>query len=644
MMRRFLSIALSIVMAFGCTIGVRAEGEDNSKFDEFQTELFVEFMENDYLTMHYTVKDYGKYGIEKPELIAGKADWQSFEDEANRLQDCLDRLHKFDPDTLSERQKAEYDSIEQYLESMIGLNRLPTVSAYFEPGNGIHDNLLTNFTEFVFYEKGDIEDYLTVLESVPQFMEDAVEVTKRQAEAGYFMTDSALDETLDSIREFTAKKNDNELIIIFDEALAAMSDLTEEERAQYSQRNREIVLNSYIPSYEKTADVLANLRGSRNFEGGMSSYKDGGSEYYKWLVQLKTSSKDSIESQLDLCTGILNDLIDQYITLVMTNPNAENAYNSETVAYKTPDEILGYLSTHLNDYPAAADVTYQYSYLDPSVASDSVVAYYVVPPLDDYRHNVVRINGDNVSDENDLYETLAHEGFPGHLYQNTWYLAQNPNPLSSAISQIGYSEGWAMYSEMVAWDISGLSEGARELHKIYVALSYIEDAAVDLGVNGLGWTVDDLADWLNSLGLNPASAQDLYDFVINYPGMLLPYGVGMARFMTMRQIAEEELGSDFNLKEFHQAMLKNGSRPFEDVQKDLNDYLGKGEQLFEGEGPMVMPTPVPVEKPEISNPAALLNLDHYVEPYVFYFTGGSLILAIIMLILRGRQDRKDPLA
>ena len=645
MMKRFLSIALSFVMAFGSAAGVQAEGEDNTKFDAFQTELFVEFMESDYLTMHYTVMDYEKYGIKKPELTAGKSDWQSFEDEAKRLENCLDRLHKFDPNTLSERQKAEYDSIEHYLESMIGLNSMPGVSAYFEPGNGLHDNLLTNFTEFIFYGKEDIDDYLTVLESVPQFMEDAVEVTKRQAAAGYFMTDEALDETLKAIREFTAKKNDNELIIIFEESLAAMDDLTEAERAEYSRRNREIVLNSYIPSYEKTADELEKLRGSRNFEGGMCNYKDGGSTYYKWLVQLKTSSRDSIESQLDLCTSILNDLIDEYITLVMTNPNAENAYDSKTVSCKTPDEILSYLSTHLEDYPPAADVTYKYSYLDPSVANDSVVAYYVVPPVDDYRHNVVRINGDNVSDENDLYETLAHEGFPGHLYQNTWYLDQNPNPMSSAISQIGYSEGWAMYSEMVAWDISGLSEGARELHKIYVALSYIEDAAVDLGVNGLGWTVDDLSDWLNSLGLNAASAEELYDFVIEYPGMLLPYGVGMARFMTMRQIAEEELGAKFNLKEFHEAMLRNGSRPFEDVQNDLKDYLGKDNgQLFEGEGPMNMPTPPQAEKPEFSEPIVPFNIGRDIEPYLLWCTAGFGALAVVMLILRGRLNRKDPLA
>ncbi len=644
-MKRFLSVSASIVMALSCAVCVQAEGEDNKKFDELENKMFVEFMENDYLTMHYTVKDYQKFGIQKPELTAGNSDWESFEEEADRLQDCLDRLHKFDPDKLSERQRTDYYSIEHYLESLIGLDRLPGVSPYFEPGSGIHDNLLTNFTEFVFYEKEDIEDYLTVLATVPEYMEDAVDVTKRQAEAGYFMRDEALDETLEAIREFTAKKNDNELIIIFEEAMAAMNDLSPEEREEYCRRNREIVLNSFIPSYDRTADELEKLRGSRSFEGGMCNYENGGSEYYKYLVQLKTSSKDSIESQLDLCTDVLRDLIDEYITLVMTNPNAENAFDSETVKYKTPDEILGYLSTHLADFPESADVTYTYSYLDPSVANDSVVAYYVTPPVDDYRHNVVRINGDNVSDENDLYETLAHEGYPGHLYQNTWFLAQDPSPMRSAISQIGYSEGWAMYMEMVAWDISGLSEGARELHKIYTALSYIEDAAVDLGVNGLGWTVDDVADWLNSIGLNPASAEQLYDFVIDYEGLLLPYGVGMARFMTMRNIAEEQLGAKFNLKDFHSAMLKNGDRPFEEVQKDFSAYLGEGSgPLFEGEGPMTTPKPSQENEPVFTDPLLLLDTDFYIEPYMLYTTAGFGILALLMLFLRRRTIRKDPLA
>ena len=130
-----------------------------------------------------------------------------------------------------------------------------------------------------------------------------------------------------------------------------------------------------------------------------------------------------------------------------------------------------------------------------------------------------------------------------------------------------------MYTELIAWDNSGLSEGARELHKIYTALSYVEDAAVDLGVNGLGWDVSDVEAYLDSLGLNAATGQDLYDYVVKFPGLLLPYGVGMARFMTLRKIAEESMGSSFVLKDFNEVLMTNGDRPFELVQADVAAYL-----------------------------------------------------------------------
>ena len=648
MMKRLCAAVLSAGLLLGSTMSVRAE-ESDKDFDKFLDEVFVQLNEDDYLTLHYAVRDYQAYGITKPELTVGDASWESFQNVVDEYNEILSRLHAFDYDSLSATQKNDYDALSFYLEHAAQLNSYPGVASYFGPGDGIHDQLLTNFTEFVFYEKQDIDDYLTVLADVPNYLADAIDVTKRQAEKGFFLTDAALDGTLESIANFTAKTKDNQLIVIFDENVAALDGLSDEEIKAYQKQNRELVLNKIIPAYEKTARELENLRGSRTYEGGLCKYPDGGADYYSALVSYKTSSNDSIQSQLDLCTDVLRDLINDYITLVMTDPAAEEAYELESVPTKTPEEVLEYLSTHLDDYPPSADVTYRYSYLDPSVANDSVIAYYMTPAVDSYRDNVIRINGDNVSDENDLYETLAHEGFPGHLYQNTWYLATKPSPVRSLLGFIGYSEGWAMYSQMVAWDISGLSEGAVKLHKIYSALSYIEDAAVDLGVNGLGWDVSDLETYLNSIGLNPDSAPDLYDYVIQYPGMLLPYGVGLARFMTMREIAEESLGKSFVLKDFHEVLLTNGERPFDLVQADLNAYLGKNggyeEPDAEPEDDEKAPLPFQPEGYENWLESTYHNpLNEKASTAAGIFAGGAAILAVIVFYLNHRRNRKGPLA
>ena len=551
----------------------RAEEEGNPDFDRFCDSEYVHMMESDYMTMHYSIKDYRALSINKPETTIGDASWESFADAVNDGEASREKLNSFSYSSLSREQQRVYDLYQSYLKDMIDLNSNPWLAAYFNPADGIQENLLTNFTEFQFREKEDFDDYLSVMSTVPQYIDDALDVTKKQAAEGFFLRDDMLDMVEESIDGFTAKKEDNELIVTFNNKIDAFAGLSEDEKQMYRDRNREIVLNSFIPAYLRMKKELEGLRGSRSFDGGMADYPAGGREYYEMIVRAKTSSDESIEEQFQECSDYLEELIDEYIQLYIRNPNVDEMRLSENTSLKDPGESLEYLRNHLQNFPDAADVEYEYDWLDPSVANDSVVAYYVSPPVDDFRHNVIRINRDGIGDENDLYSTLSHEGFPGHLYQTTWYYNTSPRLLESEMGFIGYSEGWGMYSEWCAWEVSDIHPDAAELNRIFIALSYIEDAAVDLAVNGMGWGEDEVGDWLESIGLNRESTPDLVDFVIQRPGVILPYGVGMMRFLTLRKQTEDALKESFNAKEFHTVLLTGGDRPFDMVEEDVSAYI-----------------------------------------------------------------------
>ncbi len=572
-LKKLSAVILSLVLAAGSSVMNIAAEEGNPEFDAFCEEQFIEEMEQDYMSMHFTVKDYEKFSITKPELIIGDASWESYAEEAARMEEILKRLDTFDYDSLSAEQKITWRTYKQYVTDLKTLNEYPEMDGLFETASGIQDSLLTNFTEYRFYREEDFADYLTVLASVDEYLNQAVETTKKQAAGGYFLRDDMLDMALESIAEFTAKKEDSELIVTFEEKVDEFEGLSEAEKQEYKQKNREIVLNSFIPAFERTAKELEKLRGSRSFEGGVANYKNGGREYYEALVRVNTSSDDSIEEQFEDCTGFLEYLVDEYIALYMKNPNIDDLYMREEIGMDDPDEILEYLQNHLDDFPDGPKVTYEYDYLDPSVANESVTAYYMQPPIDDIEHNVVRINKDAITDVNDLYATLAHEAFPGHLYQTTWALNTVPVKLRSAYGFFGYQEGWGMYSEWCAWDFSEIDPDAAKLNAIYIALSYVEDAAVDLAVNGMGWDTAQVSDWMESIGLNGDNAQLVMDYVIQRPGLILPYGIGMMRFIELRNEAEEEMGRNFNLKEFHTVLLSGGDRPFDMVEEDVEAYI-----------------------------------------------------------------------
>ena len=538
-------------------------------FSEFEDELFQEMMSEDYTTLHFSLRDYQKYGIEKPEVNIGDASWDEYEDSVEDCDEYLKKLQSFDYDSLSETEQKDYRTIAFYLERNKELNSYPYFDWAFNSAEGVIDNLLTTFTEFVFYEKEDIDDYLTTLASVPAYLDQCLENTKKQAAEGYFLTDAMLKETEDAIAKFVDKKDDNELIKIFDENIDAFDGLSAEEKEAYKKKNQEIVLNAYIPSYEKVAEELQKLKGARKADYNVSSL-DGGSEYYAALARYKTSIDADMETILDICTQYIEKSVDELYDIMQNHSEV----TEETLDFDSAEDVLSYLEGHLDAFPALDKVYYNVQYLDPSVANDSIVAYYLSPPVDDMRDNVIKINGDNVSDVIDLYTTLAHEGFPGHLYQTNYYIQQQPSLLRTQLTMMGYQEGWGMFAEGQALHVSGLSEYASEYQKINIELNYVLSAAVDLGVNGLGWSTKDVSKYLDNLDLNSSIAKDLYDFATLQPGTILPYGVGVAMFELLENKAKNALGNDFDQKAFNEVLLNDGNRPFEVVEDDVNAYCG----------------------------------------------------------------------
>lgn len=538
-------------------------------FSDFEDELFQEMMSEDYTTLHFSLRDYQKYGIEKPDVNIGDASWDDYEDSVEDCDEYLKKLQSFDYDSLSETEQKDYRTIAFYLERNKELNSYPYFDWAFNSAEGVIDNLLTTFTEFVFYEKEDIDDYLATLASVPAYLDQCLENTKKQAAKGYFLTDAMLKATEDAIEKFVDKKDDNELIKIFDENIDAFDGLSAEEKEAYKKKNREIVLNAYIPSYEKVAEELQKLKGSRKADYNVSSL-DGGSEYYAALARYKTSIDADVETILDICTQYIEKSVDELYDIMQNHSEV----TEETLDFDSAEDVLSYLEGHLDAFPVLDKVYYNVQYLDPSVANDSIVAYYLSPPVDDMRDNVIKINGDNVSDVLDLYTTLAHEGFPGHLYQTNYYIQQQPSLLRTQLTMMGYQEGWGMFAEGQALHVSGLSEYASEYQKINIELNYVLSAAVDLGVNGLGWSTKDVSKYLDRLDLNSSIAKDLYDFATLQSGTILPYGVGVAMFELLENKAKNALGNDFDQKAFNEVLLNDGNRPFEVVEDDVNAYCG----------------------------------------------------------------------
>lgn len=541
--------------------------ERNAAFDELMEQDFIETMESDYLTMHFTVKDYAAMGIEKPEPVFGTVSAEDFDEVKQEAEEMIEKLESFDRDSLSAEQQTDYDAIMFAYIDQRDRGADPDFNWMFLPSSNVILNASTNLTEFVFYTEEDFTDYLSLLASFPAYVDSAVTLTEQQAADGYFMADSALEETLTSIDAFVAKTEDNPILADFENEVEKAGYLSDGAKVDYLTQADDIVINQILPSCQNARDRLALLKGSGSGTGYTGL--DGGREYFEKVLQNNSSTTRSAEEQFEDLDGFLKETLRTYIGQLQQS----DTYGS--VNMTDPDEILSYLSSHLEEYdlPAIEEVSYEAEYLDPSVVSGNVLAYYVGSPVDAYQDNAIKINGDGVTDANTLYQTLAHEGYPGHLYQHVYYLGTDPLLLRTVCSFLGYTEGWAMYAELEAIGFDVLSEADAELMVSELELNYALSAIADIAVNYLGYDEGQLAEYLNSIGLNGAVSGDLYNMVINYPGDYGSYGYGMMRMVEMRAYAEEALGSDFDALALHKIILDGGPRTLDDVEEDVKAWV-----------------------------------------------------------------------
>ena len=176
-----------------------------------------------------------------------------------------------------------------------------------------------------------------------------------------------------------------------------------------------------------------------------------------------------------------------------------------------------------------------------------------------------------------MFSTLAHEGYPGHLYQTNYYQKMcNPAPLRSLLRTEGYDEGWGTYAQLYSYQFLNFkdtdeknTEALRKLHQNNDLFSLSLSALSDLYVNYKNYDRDTLEEYLKKYGITGESVSSIYQYVTENPVSYLSYCMGYYEFMQLRNSMEKSLGDSFDIKEFHRIILDTGSCPFPLLKKEL---------------------------------------------------------------------------
>ncbi len=581
-LKKLFTVFMVCILALsGCTANTPSKSAEvyeysHDSFDSFIEDLFAREVSSDSITLNYTLAHPENYGIESVEPSYGSTDLEELDDDSQTIE-AIKTLKSFQYDKLSDDQKLTYDILLDYLETYLEYSDLYLYDKTLSPTIGLNCQLPVILAEYSFRTQQDVYDYIDLLKTTDSYFNYLLELEKMKSEKGLFMTDDLALQIIEQCEIFTENPEENYLIEIFNDKIDGMDAFSDTERSQLKEENKKAVLEHVIPAYTLLADGLEDLTGTGKYEGGLCNYPEGDA-YYQYLVRSGTGSNRSIEE--------IEDLIDDYMKLayrrmgaiLRDNPDILDYIDDASFSVEEPYAILEDLQERIYDeFPKLPETNYTIKYVHPSLEDNLSPAFYMTPAIDDYDDNVIYINNSEEYAGQDLYTTLAHEGFPGHLYQMVYTNSKGIAPIRSLLSYGGYTEGWATYVELLSYEMGAMDESMGALLSANQLVTLSVYAKCDIGVNYHGWTVADVSDYITSIfgELDDSIMQEIYDAMVSEPANYLKYVLGCMEFMELRKTAENALGDNFDPAAYHDFILTLGPAPFEIIADRLDIWLDK---------------------------------------------------------------------
>ncbi len=552
----------------------RSPEQVQKDFDAFTNQIFVEEVTDDSISMNFVLDEPKEYGIQEIEPTLGEYSMAGFQEDVFIEENWLASLESFPYEKLKEEQKLTYDILRQMLKTDLKFSEFLEYNECLGPVTGIQAQLPVLMAEYQFDTKEEVEIYLELLQQIPDYFGQIATFEKEKSQKGTFMSDTTLQAIVKQCQEFITNPEDNYLIGIFDSKIAEVEGISTSEMKEYKEQNKKAVLEAVIPAYEELIQSLESLKGTGNNEGGLCKLEKG-KEYYACLVESMTGSSRSVEEINKLLDKTLQQEQKTMSRIMTKTPDAY--YDVQDVEYPCTDpaETMNWLQEQIaGDFSALPEgITGEVKYVDESLEDSLSPAFYISSPIDDYKENVIYINQSEEYDLSEAYATIAHESYPGHLYQHCYFQSTNPSPIRSILEIGGYSEGWGTYAELYSYEIAGLEKEVTQLLTSNTLATLCLYAKADLGVNYLGWSEKKLAAYLEDFGFEESQAKTIYDSMVAEPASYMQYTLGYLEIRELREEAEKKLGNAFSLKEFHDFFLSTGAAPFIVLQDQMEQWI-----------------------------------------------------------------------
>ncbi len=564
--RAFSVIAgtIGILLLSGCQSETSAG--QNRQFRQFTKQLFCQELSSNTISLHYTLKNPKEYDIRENEVTFG-----TFPTDNKNLLASVENLEEvlktFDYNKLSVENSLTYDVLKCYLNMT---ERDAEYILYDEPMglvSGVQTQLPVILSEYPFYEQSDVDTYLQLMKTTPEYFASLLKFEQKKSKAGLFMSDKMAEQVIEQCKAFRDMGENNYLYSTFAERVQTVTSLSDKQKSDYIQKNARMMKAYVLPAYDNLICTIEKLKGSGKNEQGLC-YLPKGKDYYEQVVEASTGSTRSVEEIRDMTRRQMTEDLEAMERVMQNSEREVNA-----AVPQNPVSILQDLQTKiLTSFPELPDTTYEVKYVPKAMQEHLSPAFYMIPAIDAYNENVIYVNEAQIGNTMTLFTTLAHEGYPGHLYQTVYFANTNPDPIRTILNFGGYVEGWATYAEMCSYYLAPLTKDQATLLQKNSSIVLGLYTLADIGIHYDGWSREDAIAFYKKYGIGDEdNVNRIYDLILGSPGNYLKYYVGYVEFLELKKDWVKEYGSQASQKEFHKAVLDVGPAPFKVVEK----YIGR---------------------------------------------------------------------
>ena len=583
--RRLIYSVLFLLLLFFCFL---LYSRENLCFDHFCRKIFCQDLQCNTINLHYTLDQPWKYGVFQEEPVLPVYTPNSNENASRLLDARLDYLESVSPERLSDSNQYIY----HLLSRKLALQKAKNQYAYFDeplsPSSGMHQNLPILLSEYRFESKKDVENYLSLLSQMDSYFSGLLQYEKEKAAAGLFMSKNSSYTVAKQCQSFLSEESirnsSHFLVTSFEERLSQLQErksgsLTSEETIAYGEKNKEILLSEVLPVYLSLSEEMNALAGSKWSPAearGLAHFPDG-REYYCLLIKDVTGSY----RETDQIGELLFDRFQSLVTELKLSGQKEsipkeslNESKEVPLEKLSAAEMLELLEKCIEeDFPSLpisnsllpaskrmdSSLHCSIKSISSTLADKAAPAFYLTPPIDEYRQHVIYINPTSGMNGISLFTTLAHEGFPGHLYQTVYAqksgLYPVRNPIRSILNYEGYAEGWAYFVELKSYDYASMYSGASYFEeKMSRELSLCLCALMDFYIHYYDLSCSQCNSFLASLGLSNPQADQLYQYIAEEPAVYLKYYLSYLEILNLQDQARllwQDQYTDFVFYKFY---------------------------------------------------------------------------------------------